>query len=45
VELAEKLDIELIMLGSTGIGGSDQDLGHVTKEVLKMTSKPAVLFE
>jgi nucleotide-binding universal stress UspA family protein len=45
VELAEKLDIELIMMGSTGIGNSDQDLGHVTRKVLKMTSKPVVLFK
>jgi hypothetical protein len=33
------------MMGSTGIWGSDQDLGHVTRKVLKMTSKPVVLFE
>jgi SSS family transporter len=45
VELAEKLEIELIMMGSTGIGNSDQDLGHVTRRVLKMTSKPVVLFK
>jgi nucleotide-binding universal stress UspA family protein len=25
-ELADKLDIELIMMGSTGVEGSDQDL-------------------
>jgi hypothetical protein len=30
-ELAEKLDIESIMTGSTGIEGSDQDLGPVTR--------------
>jgi nucleotide-binding universal stress UspA family protein len=42
VELAEKLDIELIKMGSTGIGNTDQDLGHVTRKVLKITSKPVV---
>jgi nucleotide-binding universal stress UspA family protein len=31
VELAKILEIELIMMGSTGIGNSDQDLGHVTR--------------
>jgi hypothetical protein len=33
VELAEKL------------GSSDQDLGHVTRKVLKMTSRPVVLLK
>jgi nucleotide-binding universal stress UspA family protein len=42
VELAKKLDIELITMGSTWIGGSNHDLGHVTRKVLKMTSKPVV---
>ena len=31
------------MMGSTGIGNSDQDLGYVTRRVLKMTSKPVVI--
>jgi nucleotide-binding universal stress UspA family protein len=42
VELAKKLDIELITMGSTWIGGSNHDLGHVTRKALKMTSKPVV---
>lgn len=45
VELAEKLDIELIMMGSTGIGNTEKDFGHVTRRVLKITSKPVVLFK
>jgi urea-proton symporter len=45
VELAKKLDIELIMIGSTGIGNSDCDLGYVTRRVLKMTSNPVVIFK
>lgn len=41
VELAEELDVELIMMGSTGIGNSDpdQELGHVGA---CLASKPVV---
>ncbi|HEY6405034.1 MAG TPA: universal stress protein [Nitrososphaeraceae archaeon] len=42
VDLAKKLEIDLITMGSTLIGGSNHDLGHVTRKVLKMTSKPVV---
>ena len=42
VDLAEKLDIVLITMGGTGMGGSNHDLGHVTRKILKMTSKPVV---
>ena len=42
VDLAKKLEIDLITMGSTWIGGSNRDLGHVTRKVLKMTSKPVV---
>jgi urea-proton symporter len=42
VDLAKKLDIELITMGSTWIGGSNHNLGHVTRKVPKMTSKPVV---
>ncbi|MGI0001543.1 MAG: hypothetical protein ACRD42_00505, partial [Nitrososphaeraceae archaeon] len=31
--------------GKHGIGNSDQGLGHFTRRVLKMTSKPVVLFK
>lgn len=45
VELAEKLDVDLIMMGRTGIGNSNEDIGHVARRVLKITSKPVVLFK
>jgi urea-proton symporter len=43
-ELAEKLDVDLIMMGQTGIGNSQVQLGHVSSRVLKLTSKPVVLL-
>lgn len=44
-ELAEKLDVDLIMMGQTGIGNSQEQLGHVPSRVLKLTSKPVVLLK
>jgi urea-proton symporter len=45
VELAEKLDVDLIMIGITGLGNSDQDIGHVARKVVRTASKPVVLFK
>ena len=45
VELAEKLDVDLIMMGRTGIGNSNDDIGHVVRKVLKITSKPVCLVQ
>lgn len=45
VQLADKLDVDLIMMGRTGIGNSNDDIGHVARRVLKITSKPVVLFK
>lgn len=36
VELVKKLDVELIMMESTGIDNSDQELVHVARRVLRM---------
>lgn len=36
VELVKKLDVELIMRGSTGIDNSDQELVYVARRVLRM---------
>ena len=45
VELAEKLDVDLIMMGRTGIGNSNDDIGHVARRVLEIKSKPVILFK
>ena len=44
VELADKLRIDMIIMGKKGIGKSSSELGHVTQKVLKLTSKPVVLL-
>ncbi len=45
VELADKLKIDMIIMGKKGIGKSTSDLGTVTQKVLQLTSKPVVLLE
>jgi nucleotide-binding universal stress UspA family protein len=44
-ELAEKLDVDLIMMGRTGIGNSQVEVGHVTSKVLRLTSKPVLMYK
>jgi SSS family transporter len=44
-EVAEKLEIDMIIMGSKGLGNTKGDLGHVCSKVLKLTSKPVVLLK
>jgi nucleotide-binding universal stress UspA family protein len=44
VETAEKLDVDMILMGTKGLGNNQSDLGHVTKKVLQARSKPVVLL-
>ena len=44
VEMADKLGVDLIAMGQKGLGNSEDDFGHVTRQVLKMTSKPVILL-
>ena len=43
-EMADKLGVDLIAMGRRGLGESKEDLGHVTSNVLKLTSKPVILL-
>jgi hypothetical protein len=43
--MAEKLEVDMIVMGSTGIGNAKPQVGHVTMRVLKMTSLPVVLLK
>lgn len=43
-ETAEKLGVDMIIMGRKGLGGSQSDVGHVTAKVLQSTSKPVVLL-
>lgn len=44
-ELAEKLKVDMIIMGKKGIGKTNSELGHVTRDVLKLSSKPVVLLD
>ena len=43
VEMADKLGVDLIAMGRSGLGRSG-DAGHVTKQVLRLTPKPVILI-
>lgn len=44
VDLAEKLDVDLIVLGSKGLGLTEQEIGSVAKKVLRLTRKPVIFL-
>lgn len=44
VRLADKLGVDLIAMGKKGLGNTDDDFGHVTRQVLNHTSKPVILL-
>lgn len=43
-EMADKLGVDLIAMGRRGLGSTDDDFGHVTRRVLRLTSKPVVIY-
>jgi urea-proton symporter len=44
VEMAEKLKVDMIIMGATGLSNS-KEIGHVSRKVLKMTSLPVVFMK
>jgi urea-proton symporter len=42
-DTANKLDVDIIFIGVRGLGGTSSDMGHVTKNIMGLTSKPVVL--
>lgn len=44
VETAEKLDVDMILMGTKGLGNNQSEMGHVTRKVLQARSKPVVLL-
>lgn len=44
-EIAEKLEIDLILMGRQGLGRSQNHVGHVTGKVLQITSRPVILIK
>lgn len=43
-ETAEKLNVDMIVMGRKGLGGSHADTGHVASKVLRLAGKPVVLL-
>jgi nucleotide-binding universal stress UspA family protein len=41
---ASKLDVDIIFIGVKGLGGTNSDMGHVTKKLIDLTSKPVVVI-
>ena len=44
VEMAEKLKVDMIIMGATGLSNS-KEIGHVSRKVLKLTSLPVVFMK
>jgi SSS family transporter len=44
VETGDNLNVDMILMGTKGLGDNQSDMGHVTKKVLKLTSRPVVLL-
>lgn len=44
VEMADKLKVDMIVMGSTGLSNSEE-IGHVSRKVLRMTSIPVMLMK
>jgi nucleotide-binding universal stress UspA family protein len=44
-ELADKLEVDIIIMGTKGLGRTDESVGHVTGKVLSLTSRPTILIK
>jgi SSS family transporter len=44
VETGDNLNVDMILMGTKGLGDNQSEMGHVTKKVLKFTSRPVVLL-
>jgi nucleotide-binding universal stress UspA family protein len=44
-EVADKLEVDIIIMGTKGLGRTDASVGHVTGKVLRLTSRPTVLIK
>ena len=44
IEMTEKLKVDMIVMGATGLSNSEE-MGHVSRKVLKMTSLPVIFIK
>jgi SSS family transporter len=45
VELADKLNVDMIIMGKIGIGKSNSSMGNVSQQVIDLTTKPVVFID
>ena len=45
VELADKLNVDMIIMGKIGIGKSNSSIGNVSQQVVNLTTKPVVFID
>ena len=45
VELGDSLNVDMIIMGKIGIGKSDSSMGHVSQQVVNLTTKPVVFID
>lgn len=45
VEIADRLDVDLIVMGTKGLSRGHDSVGHVTAKVLHLTSRPVTLIK
>jgi urea-proton symporter len=43
-EIAQKLNVEMIVMGSKGLGNTEKDIGRVSAKVLRLALKPVILL-
>jgi nucleotide-binding universal stress UspA family protein len=44
-EMADKLEVDIIIMGTKGLGRTDANVGHLTGKVLRLTSRPTMLIK
>jgi urea-proton symporter len=44
-EMADKLEVDIIIMGTKGLGRTGASIGHVTSRVLRLTSRPTILIK
>jgi len=44
-EMADKLEVDIIIMGTKGLGRTHASVGHVTGKVLRLTSRPTILIK
>jgi nucleotide-binding universal stress UspA family protein len=43
--MADRLEVDMIIMGTKGLGGTDMNIGRVTGKVLRFTSIPILLIK